>query len=370
MRALTALAAIALCALFPPPAAQALPAKFWGIVPQGLPASEAFVRMKGGGVDSVRVPIQWSSLQSVPAATPEWSGVDAAVGRAAAAGIDVLPFVYNAPSWAVPSATVPGSRGAARAPRRLPVGGAAQGAWAAFLKLAVQRYGPGGAFWAENPGLVPRPVRTWQIWNEENFKYFVIKPNPVEYGKLVKISHAAIKSVDPGAKIVLGGMFARPKEALFQGKPPQAYFATEFLDLMYKRTPGINSKFDGVALHPYTSKYQYLVPEIEEVRSVMEVRGDAAATFWITELGWSSGHPEQGNSFAKGRQGQMQQLKGAFSTLSRNAARWRLKGVYWFSLEDAPGACNFCDGSGLFTEALVPKPSWRAYVGFAGGTAG
>ncbi len=36
-----------------------------------------------------------------------------------------------------------------------------------------------------------RPIRTWQIWNEPNFKYFVAKPNPGEYGKLVKISNAA-----------------------------------------------------------------------------------------------------------------------------------------------------------------------------------
>lgn len=352
------------------PASQALPGKFWGIVPQSLPAPESFTRMKSGGVDSVRIPIHWGSLQPAPGATPDWSGVDGAVGRAAAAGLDVLPFVYGAPGWAVPSAPVPGSGGSAHAPKRLPASGAAGQAWAAFLKLAAGRYGPSGSFWAENPGLPPRPIRAWQIWNEENFKYFVARPNPAEYGKLLKISHAAIRSVDRGAKIILGGMFARPKEALFQRKPPQAYFAADFLDLMYKRTPGIKSKFDGVALHPYTSKYQYLAPEIEEVRAVMKAHGDAGTGFWITELGWSSGRPERGNSFAKGPRGQVKQLKGAFSTLTRQAAKWRLKGVYWFSLEDAQAACNFCGGSGLFTETFAPKPAWRAYVAFAGGRAG
>ena len=63
-----------------------------------------------------------------------------------------------------------------------------------------------------------RPIRTWQIWNEENFKYFVARPNPADYGKLVKLSYAAIKSVDPGAKMILGGMFARPKEAEFKSE--------------------------------------------------------------------------------------------------------------------------------------------------------
>ena len=61
-----------------------------------------------------------------------------------------------------------------------------------------------------------RPIRTWQIWNEENFKYFVARPNPAEYGKLVKLSYAAIKGVDPGAKMILGGLFARPNEATYK----------------------------------------------------------------------------------------------------------------------------------------------------------
>ena len=112
-----------------------------------------------------------------------------------------------------------------------------------------------------------RPIRIWQIWNEPNFKYFVARPNPAEYGKLVKLSSAAIKGADPGAKVILAGLFARPKRGdVDNGKPPQAYFATDFLEQMYKTTPGIKSKFNGVALHPYTGSYQDLTPEIEEVR--------------------------------------------------------------------------------------------------------
>jgi hypothetical protein len=361
--ALTLLAALALA-----PASQALPGKFWGIVPQSLPSPEAFERMKRGGVDSLRIPIYWGSAQSAPGATPDFSAVDGAVLRAAAAGLDVLPYFYGAPSWAVPSQPVPGSGASVYAPARLPTTGVAGQAWMAFLRLAVARYGPGGSFWAENPGLRPRPIRTWQVWNEQNFKYFVIKPNPIEYGQLVKLSHNAIKSVDPGAKVVLGGMFARPNEARFKTRPRQAYFATEFLETMYERMPGIKSRFDGVALHPYSTRHQYVSPQIEEVRSVMKEHGDAGTSLWVTELTWSSGRPDGG--FAKGPQGQVKQLRGAFTALVRNAVKWRLKGVYWFSLEDAQGACNFCDGSGLFTETFVPKPSWRAYVRFAGGRPG
>jgi hypothetical protein len=136
---------------------------------------------------------------------------------------------------------------------------------------------------------------------------------------------------------------------------------------MYRRTPGIRSKFQAVALHPYTSNYKRLVPYTEEFRRVLKLHGDASKRLLITELGWSSQKPQRNNSFAKGVGGQARELKGAFKVLRANQRRWKLDGVYWFSVDDAFGVCNFCDGSGLFAEGFVPKPSWYAYVKFAGG---
>lgn len=350
------------------PAAQALPAKFWGVSPQTPPSAEQFQRLQRGGVDSIRVPVLWASVQPVKGGPPVWSGVDELVRGAAGAGLDVLPFLYGAPQWAVPEAVVPGSGGTARAPKFLPVrNGAQRFAWSSFLVEAVARYGPKGTFWAENPAVPRRPIRVWQIWNEANFKYFVVRPNPVEYGKLVNISYAALRRADPGAKIVLGGLFAAPREARFKRKPPQAYFATHFLDRMYRSTPGIKRKFIGASLHPYTGRFQDLTGYIEMVREALKRHKDPGKGLWITELGWSSGPPRANNSFAKGRGGQKRQLQGAFGLLKRKQAPWRIKRVYWFSVDDVTGACNFCDGSGLFGAGFTPKPAWYAYVRFAGG---
>jgi hypothetical protein len=74
------------------------------------------------------------------------------------------------------------------------------------------------------------------------------------------------------------------------------------------------------------------------------------------------------NVFAKGVGGQATQLKGAFTVLKGKAQKWKLKQVYWFSVDDHAGTCNFCDGSGLFADGFVAKKSWPAYVRFAGGT--
>lgn len=369
VRAWTAALAVALVALAAfASAAQALPANFWGVVGQAPPSDEQFQRLKRGGVDSIRIPIDWGSVEAHKGA-PNWAEIDALVKRSVAAGVDVLPFVTSAPGWAVPSVWVPGSNHTVKAPNRLPATGAAAAAWSSFLSKAVQRYGPGGAFWAENPTLPQRPLRSWQIWNEENFKYFVAKPSPAEYGKLVKLSHTAIKAVDPGAKVILGGMFAHPKGGRSTAKPKRVYFATDFLEQMYETTPGVKAKFNGVALHPYTGSYLDLTSDIQEMRDVMADHGDAGKGLWITELGWSSMNPTgPSDIFAKGVNGQAKELKGAFSLLSRNQRKWRIQRVYWFSIDDQRGTCNFCDGSGLFSEGFVPKKSWFAYVKFAGGT--
>lgn len=350
-------------------AAEAIPATFWGVVPQAVPSEEQFQRLKRGGVDSMRIPIEWGAIQPRRGAALNWNGIDGIVERAATAGIEVLPFLSGAPSFAVPSAFVPGSGHSVKAPVHLPVSGSAAVAWSSFLSQAVERYGPDGAFWLAHPTLPQRPIRNWQIWNEENFKFFVTKPNPVEYGKLVKLSYAAIKAVDPGAQVVLGGMFAQPKGGRSTTEnPKRVYFASDFLQQMYEGTPGIKTKFNGVALHPYTGSYQQLAPDIEEFRAVLNANHDSGKGLWITELGWSSQSPTPTNIFAKGAGGQATQLKGAFSLLERKQVAWKLQRVFWFSVDDQTGSCNFCDGSGLFAEGFVPKKSWRAYVKFAGGT--
>jgi hypothetical protein len=360
-----ALAGLALAAAFVSATAGAVPAKFWGVDPQALPTEEEFQRLQRGGTDSLRFPIEWNSVESEPGQM-NWNYVDAMVKETAAAHIEPLPFVTGAPTWAVKPATVAGGL---KAPKTLPVKtGAERGAWQAFLRKAVQRYGPGGSFWADHPSLPNVPVRTWQVWNEENFEYFAARPNPAEYGQLVKLSNSAIRGLDGGAQIILGGMFAYPKGCKRE-KHPRNLCASNFLQQMYRSTPGIKSKFNGVALHPYTGNYKELTPSIEAFRAVLKQNHDAAKGLWITELGWSSEPPDPRHDiFAKGRSGQAAQLKGAFKLFERNLAKWHLKRVFWFSVDDRLDNCNFCNGSGLFTEKFEPKPSWKAFVKFAGGT--
>jgi hypothetical protein len=350
-------------------AAQALPAGFWGVVPQSSLNAEQFQRLDRGGVESMRMPISWAAAQPIQGGAFDWSGFDNQIEEASKAGIRVLPFLTSAPEWAVPVKTIPGT-GGLKTTAHLPVGGAARTGWVNFLTAAVARYGPSGSFWAEHPGVPKRPIRNWQIWNEPNFKYFVARPNPAEYGKLVKISYTALRAADPGAQVILAGLFSRPKGSrTASGKHKSLnWYASDFVSQMYKRTPGVKTSFHGVALHPYTINAHELPGVTEEFRKVLAANGDGGKGLWVTEISWSSGKRTAANLFGKGPAGQARELQKAFTILRSKQVQWKLKSLFWFSVDDVSGACNFCDGSGLFGKNFAPKASWFAYVKFAGGT--
>src|ERR1041384_2940129 len=98
----TALAALALAAMLAAGAATAqarLPRDFFGVVPQTALSSADTDRMRGGGLDVVRVPVIWRSVQPSPRSGHDWSGVDQVVATTARSGLDLLPFLYGTPGW-------------------------------------------------------------------------------------------------------------------------------------------------------------------------------------------------------------------------------------------------------------------------------
>src|SRR5262249_24573532 len=144
---LAAAIVIVLCAATASVAA-AVPSNFWGVAPQAIPTAEQFQRLKLGGVDSVRIPVDWGAIQASAGGGYNWNATHELVGGAAGAGLEVFPFLTGAPSWAVPSAVV--NRAAhSFAPLSLPVRiGKEKTGWTEFVTAAVRRYGNEGTFWA------------------------------------------------------------------------------------------------------------------------------------------------------------------------------------------------------------------------------
>lgn len=315
-------------------------ASFYGVSPQTQRPLSEYRRMKRGGVDSVRVGIPWNGVELAPGEY-NFAGIDDWVRRVAAAKLEVFPFIGATPSFY------------GRDFRTLPSQTARQRrAWAAFLRALVRRYGPRGRFWAHHPRLPKRPIRRWQIWNEPNFFYFSVPRSPKLYAKLVKIAHHAIRSVDPRAKVVLGGLFAHPRQ-----RPPKAFQATTFLRRLY-RVPGIKRSFEGVALHPYAADARLLRPDIRAIRSIMRRHHDGSTGLYLTEIGWGSG---RGTAFEKGPRGQVRELTQAFRILRRMRRSARIERVIWFSWDDLAGSCDFCDSTGLVRQGGRPKPAWHRY---------
>jgi hypothetical protein len=334
---------LTIACLLAPAAAQAAPPGFFGIVPQTPLDGEDFARMQAGGVETVRIPVPWSAIQRSPRSDYEWSGLDAAMIDAARHRIGILPVLGTSPGWATGNW------------RRMPVDNARQRqAWAAFVRAAVERYGPGGEFWAEHgprsdQPLPPNPIRAWQIWNEENFFYFVRPVSPGRFARLLAVTRPAIRQADPGAEIVLGGLFGSPRQNL-----PLAMDAADFLRVLY-RSRGVKADFDAVALHPYAADTADLRRQVEEVRATMVRHGDSRSGLYITELGWGSAFNPQTVAFEVGLQGQARELRAAYGYLLANRNRLRLRQVDWFTWKDLPGL--FRRG-----EKFRPKPAWRAFV--------
>lgn len=332
------------------------PRAFFGVDPTAVPTADQFVQAARGGVGSIRFPLSWADTQPVQGSPIDWSQFDQLVVGSARQGVEVMPILYGTPRWAAPSHTT------------LPVANLTQRqGWTGFLQAAVRRYGPRGEFWTEHGDgtwePVPfNPIRNWQIWNEENYFYFTAFPSPRTYASLLQLSSPAIRSLDSGAKLILGGMFGRPNASIVGG---QAMFATRFLKGLY-RVKGIKATFDGVALHPYTRSTRLMTREIADLRAIMRENHDARTGFYLTEFGWGSGSDTR---LDKGLAGQATELTKAFRVLRRHRREWNVQGTYWFSLSEEPPnvGCAFCDTTGLFTNSFVAKPAWFAFVNAAGG---
>jgi hypothetical protein len=345
--------------LFAASPAEAARTEYFGIAKgQALDAKDLY-GMAVNHVRTSRFLLQWRSVQPSQG-TFYWNQTDQIIGGLASHGIRPVPFVWGSPSWVRPG------------PSRPPVNSDfARKAWQNFLKAAVARYGPGGSYWATGyrqqygASATPWPIQYWQIWNEPNLqKYF--DPGQTtghginQYALLVKISHDAIKSRDPYARIVLGGM-------LGSGKP----LAWDFLSGLYK-VAGIKNYFDVAALHPYTGYLDGFRRQILRFRAPMTNNGDGATPLWLTEFGWGSDPPDAFH-INQGLTGQATLLSGSIKMVLSHRSAWNVQRLFWFLWRDpAPssgtGGCSFCASAGLLRYNRTQKPAYNAFRGFAAET--
>jgi hypothetical protein len=335
------------------------PSAFFGISPQTTLHRRDLSLMRRTGIGSLRFAIYWSQSEPAPGVF-DWRATDAFLISTSRYGFERLPVIWGSPSWATPAPGPPPCRwGAARCSAlQMPVHTRAQRrAWSKFLRALVGRYGPTGTFWKLHPELPERPIRAWQIWNEENDHRFA-EASVSDYARLLRGSAPAIRSIDPDAQILLGGLYATPRT-----KP--ALDATTFLTRLYGHS-GIRSLFDGVALHPYAADPSLMAADINALRAVMRRHGDGRRDLYITEFGWGSQtRAAGGDKFEKGPAVQADYVKRAWAILLANRRRWHLRSAYWFTWQDIPAAttrCDFCDSDGLLGLDGLPKRALHRFA--------
>ena len=139
--------------------------------------------------------------------------------------------------------------------------------YAAYAAALAARYGPGGSFWRNNPKLTPRPVETYEIWNEpDGPTFWYPTPDPSAYADMYASARNAIAAVQPGAQVIIGGL-TRP-----------AAFIPEMLDA----DPGITSQIDGVGIHPYAATPAGVLAQVRAARLAMITSGLGSVPLYVT----------------------------------------------------------------------------------------
>lgn len=325
----------------------------------GVNLNQQLDSMLASGVESLRVAVDWSAAQpyetssQVPTAQrsefqdvggvpTRFSQLDRIVGAAAARGISVLPVIEYAPAWDAQQPGNPGSAPRSPAP------------YAAFLGALARRYGPRGTYWSAHQSIAPVPTRMWQIWNEPNFSsYWSQRPFAPSYVRLLGASRAALKSADPGAKLVLAGL-------------PD--FSWQYLAQIY-RVPGASRLFDVVAVHPYTAQAAGVVTILGKVRAVMDQFGDRRKPILATELSWPSSAGKAPPQFGIGTTEtvQAERLDQVMPMLAGNRSKLGLIGFYWYTWmgdEGARARPYAFDYAGLLKDIngqISPKPALSVF---------
>jgi len=181
--------------------------------------------------------------------------------------------------------------------------------------LFLERYGPEGSFFEDNPDLPHRPIRYVEIFNEPNFWYLDVRrddkenhyPTPENrvatenrraelYGKLLVESYEKVKERWPDVQVV--GMAAGGASKADVG----------FICKVHQMNPRVAESYDILSTHPYVrpappeaanvrSWGSYSIAgNYDTIRATMRNHGTGDRPVWYTELNWTI-FPDLGGGF-------------------------------------------------------------------------
>jgi polysaccharide biosynthesis protein PslG len=339
-----------------------VPFGFFGTVVQPMPDAALdgqMALMAQSGVESGRLIVRWETLEPARGVYT-WEVLDRFAAVAAAHGLSLLPNVTQTPRWASERPDDPEFWRWPGDPT----------AYAELMRQLVCRYGPNGSFWAQNPGLPRKPIREWQIWNEQTAPWhWKTRPWGPSYTRLLKASYKAIHGADRRAKVVAGSLVAFGSYAPWDG-----------MRELYRA--GAKKFFDVIAVHPFTNARSakraaaQTLEIVRRVRAQMVRRRDRRKEIILTEMTWPAAVGEvpqsaleQAAGLATTRRGQALRLTAAYRQLARARRKMRITQVYWYAWtteydRNSPESVMAFRYSGLnrvFGGVFSPMPILRTY---------
>lgn len=302
-------------------------------------AASLLAPARAGGIGAARSDLFWEATEPDPPVAGRhsyrWRFGDWVASSLARNGMSWLAIIDYAPSW---SSGVPAPR---KGPPRDPAD------YAAFAGAAARRYGPGGDFWREHPALPARPIRVWEIWNEENSTHFWGgPPDAAHYARMYAAARAAIHAADPGATVLVGGL-------------TNAY--ESYVADMVGAVPALRREIDGVAIHPYAPTVRGMAGEVRKRRAALRAAGLGEVPLYVTEYGWVTSPPNSGHYKPEGQR--LIDLPAAADVLARSDCGVRAIYPYtWTTSERNPA--NEEDWYGIVHPDGRPSPSAQAWLAF------
>lgn len=242
------------------------PDSWWGLGQTEQSLERQASIMQDLGARLFRVELPWSfvapdrpggaTYDSVTARNPGWPGYrwqrwDSIVKVAGDHGLQLVPEVYFAPSWATGVAAT--TAGGPNAPPTSPQ------YYADFVHALVERYHD--------------RIHYWELGNEPDYAPHSWSAGLKAYVDLMlRPGYQAVKEVDPTAQVLMGG--------LASDTAMSAFYAA-----------GAKGSFDIANFHAYYIAAEGDATALDHVLAAMRTNGDADKPIWLTEFGLPTHDP-------------------------------------------------------------------------------
>ncbi len=349
-----------------------------------LAVSDDLPLIREVGASWVRVSLFWKDIQPEENGPYDWADADAAFARMAALGLKPIVTIRGIPQWAAAEHPYTRTR-----PSCGPVDSKKMGAYLDFLEALVRRY-----------GVPPYNVKYWEIYNEPDGIYYhpaggsawpsgvlenvggcfggEIQVGSTRYSfydayvNMLRAAYQRIKSVDPQAQVVFGGVahdwfwyfrtdptWDYPNDGLFD-----PYFLDEVIGIRHA-----GDWFDLMNFHTYYEwrhiwEYYYgakygldVLAKFGYMREQMQSYGYPTKPLMVSEAGVRSYDPDHPEEFSDENQ-----ARYVLKLFARILSVIENRPFIWYTIRDTGDYQQSSSNShGLVRVDGTPKPAFYAY---------